>query len=233
MTVANSRLPALDAGQRQRIIETLTPGRLSKYLQVTNHNQRLALGLYCRNSTVSAAFFSDIHFLEVALRNKFHIELTAKYGADWFRAAPFLALQNPRTQGILLKAERDAQKHWTPGVVLPAGKVVAELTFGFWLNLTDKRLEHSLWTPCLHKAFASGKVPRRSRLNGDLEKIRQLRNRIAHHEAIFHMDLAGLHQTLTLVTAQLCPDVASLMRRTSSAHHEICALKVYRRRKGI
>lgn len=231
--VAKGRPPALDAGQQQRVINTLTPGRMTKYLRAANNDPYRVIRLYINNSKVSAAYFNDLHFLEVVLRNKFHEELTAVYGPAWYTAPAFLGLMNKRTTDILAKVQRDLVKRWPVGQSLPPGKVVAELTFGFWLSLTDRALEHALWVPCLHKAFLPRKAPKRSVLNDDLEKLRQLRNRIAHHEPIFHMDLMGLHRILRDVTTLLCPDVAHVMISTSTARREVHALLDYRRRKKI
>jgi hypothetical protein len=70
----------------------------------------------------------------------------------------------------------------TAGTGAPVGKVIAELTFGFWPNLISKHF-HPLWSASLHKAFPYAHVPRRD-VHFRLEVIRRLRNRIAHHEPI-------------------------------------------------
>jgi hypothetical protein len=63
------------------------------------------------------------------------------------------------------------------------GKVIAELTFGFWPSTVTKRFHTKLWVPSLHKAFPHARVPRKI-IHLRLETIRHLRNRIAHHEPI-------------------------------------------------
>lgn len=68
------------------------------------------------------------------------------------------------------------------------GKVVAELSFGFWWSLLADEYNRTLWEPCLRHAF-DGRV-RRRRLHRELDELRRLRNRIAHHEPIHARDLA-------------------------------------------
>ena len=116
---------------------------------------------------------------------------------------------------------------------MPTGKVIAELMFGFWLNLTDRRVEHTLWVPFLHKAFLPRTPPRRAAFNNLLEKLRQLRNRVAHHEPIFHMDLVEAHRILREVAGLLCPATALVMNETSTVQREVMAMSRYRIRRGL
>ena len=231
--MSNSVLPTLDSSQLQQLVATLTQPRLSKYLRASRNNDHQALRLYVLNTKVSAAFLADLHYVEIALRNKFDGELCAGFGPEWFKDQTFLALVDRRSQGILLKAQSDAAKHWPRGRPVPPGKVIAELSFGFWHNLTDSRLEHPLWVPYLHKAFRPRKAPKRATFNQQLEKLRQLRNRIAHHEPIFHLDLMAIHQTLRQVAQALCPATAAVMLKTSTVRREVMGVGSYCKRRGI
>jgi hypothetical protein len=211
----------LDAIARQEIVQTLTPQRLSKYLLATGHDIECALQLYVLNTQVSGALMIDLHYVEIALRNQFDRELAARFGATWFTAPGFLGHVGQRMQESVQKALRDASRSQRPHGPLPPGKVIAELTFGFWLQLTDRRFEHVLWTPVLHKAFAPRKAPKRSAFNHLLEKLRQLRNRVAHHEPVFHLNLVTAHQQLRDACRLLCPPTADLMEDTSTLKAEV------------
>lgn len=215
------------------VVSTLTSSRLSKYLLATGNNPQQALRLYVLNSQASAALMVDLHYIEVALRNKFDNELSKKFGPVWFHDQRFLALLDGRSRAILLKAQKDAARHpYRDRAPLP-GKVIAELTFGFWLQLTDSRLEHTLWIPCLHKAFASLKPPKRATFNQQLERLRQLRNRIAHHEPIFHMDLLDARLRILEVGRLLCPATTTVMNKTSNVRRTVMGLSSYRSRRGL
>lgn len=231
--MSKSTLPANDAASLSQLEETLTRPRLSKYLKATRYNLQQALRLYIQNTQVSAAMMADLHYIEVALRNKLDRELAARFGPEWFKDATFLNLVDGRSQAILLKAEKSASKHWPKGAALPPGKVIAELTFGFWLELTDRRLEHKLWVPVLHKAFAPRKAPKRSVFNQQLEKLRQLRNRVAHHEPIFHLDLQDAQKRIYDVCALLCPVTARVMDKNSTVRREVMALSKFCKRRGL
>lgn len=231
--MTRTKLPILDVNSLDDVVNTITKPRLSKYLSATSNNALQALRLYVLNTKVSAAVMADLHYIEVAMRNKFNRELVAKYGDDWFKAEEFLVLVDKRSQDILKKAQRDAAKHWPKGRELPPGKVIAELTFGFWLQLTDSRLEHTLWVPCLHKAFNPRKAPKRATFNQQLEKLRQLRNRVAHHEPIFHLDLLDAYLRICEVAKILCPTTALVMVQASTVQRQVMGLTKYRQRRGI
>lgn len=69
------------------------------------------------------------------------------------------------------------------------GRVVAELTFGFWRYLLIARYEHSLWNPAIRAKFSalghlSGTDSRRQ-VYDRVENLNYLRNRVAHHEPIY------------------------------------------------
>ena len=163
---------------------TLTRGRLSRYLTATGGNLDEALQLYEKNMAVSEALFGILHGVEVSVRNSLHHALSTDIGVeDWYQnglplpfpAVPQLTFTAPM-RNMLDKARRNA------GPAAPVGKLVAELTFGFWPFLISGQY-HNLWSASSHKAFPHAHVPR-SFVHTRLETIQRLRNRIAHHEPI-------------------------------------------------
>lgn len=185
------------------------------------------------NAQLSAAMLTDLHFVEIALRNKFDGALAAKFGAAWFYDATFRGRLPARTLQILDDAIAEASKNLSPGQQLLPGKVVSELSFGFWHNLTNKRFMHDLWIPCFGALFGSASKTMRSKIHTDLETLRYLRNRIAHHEPIFHMDLEYRQKIMIELAVMLCPTTASVLRSTSTVRAHLGALKRFRRRKRI
>jgi len=200
----------------EQVAATLTQQRLGKYLGATNRDTAAALALYVSNEQTAAAFFVDLHYVEIALRNRLDAQLSRAFGMRWYQAGRFLSLIDERCQTILAHAHSAAVRGADPARI-PPGKVIAELPFGFWHRLTASAFEHRLWTPYLHRAFLPHKAPKRARFNRQLETLRQLRNRIAHHEPIFHLDLVKTHETLTDVCSALCPATADLMLTNSTA----------------
>jgi hypothetical protein len=72
---------------------------------------------------------------------------------------------------------------------LTTGKVIAELKMVFWQKMFTTRFDSRIWTPHLYRVLPNHQGMRvnvlRHRIHDDLEALRLLRNRIAHHEPIF------------------------------------------------
>jgi hypothetical protein len=62
----------------------LSPERLSTYLAAAHGDHAAALRLYVWNTEVSAALYGPLQALEIVVRNAFHRELAAVYGAAWY-----------------------------------------------------------------------------------------------------------------------------------------------------
>jgi hypothetical protein len=169
------------------IDRTLTTGRLSRYVRATGGDLDQALLLYEKNMALSEALFGLLHGLEVSLRNSIHYVLSRDIGQeDWYQdglALPKAVFPVARRLSFTKPMQSmisDARYYAGPGAAI--GKVVAELTFGFWPSVVSKHFE-PLWDPSLYKAFPAARVPRRV-IHWRLRTIQHLRNRIAHHESI-------------------------------------------------
>jgi hypothetical protein len=166
------------------IDRTLSRARLSRYLTAAGGNDEQALQLYEKNLALSEALFGVLHGLEIALRNSIHhVMSAATTREDWYRNGlplPWPTISNLSFTVPMIGMIEDAREN--AGLRAPIGKVIAELTFGFWPSMLSKRFD-LLWDPCLHKAFPHVTKPRRI-VHWRLELIRRLRNRIAHHERI-------------------------------------------------
>jgi hypothetical protein len=90
------------------------------------------------------------------------------------------------------------------GAVETPGRVVAELSFGFWSFLLSGRYERTLWLPCLRPAFSHHRGMRRA-VNDAVRDLHLLRNRIAHLEPVHNRPLATLHDTTLTVAGWICP----------------------------
>ncbi len=165
--------------------QAISTERLRRYLAATNNNLAAALELYEYNVTVSEALFGILHSFEVTVRNSIHSTLSGDLKViDWYQSGIVLPWSKKQEKLVFPKPTRDiiatARNQAGPGASI--GKLVAELSFGFWSNITASTFDY-LWTPSLHKAFSHAHVPRRF-VHWRLEIIRRLRNRIAHHEPI-------------------------------------------------
>lgn len=158
---------------------TVTHERLDRYLRATGDDIPRAVYLYEANVALCEALYGLLHGLEVAVRNAIHHELTTSYGRpDWYE----LVRLSPHWHGELARAKRKIQQV-TPDQPL-AGKAVAELTFGFWVELLSRSHHNTLWMGMkLRRAFPHTSLDRQS-IHTRLKSIQQLRNRISHHERV-------------------------------------------------
>ncbi len=144
--------------------------------------------------------------LEVALRNTMHTRLEERYGSQWY-TNPAAGLDSHAHDSMADVLRRGAG-------VMTADRFVASMSLGFWVRLVGRggrindgrkaEYDRTLWRPALHRAFpghSRRKVQRR------LDSLRQLRNRIAHHEPIVGRDLNKDHDNLLEALEWISSDV--------------------------
>lgn len=186
--------------------QLLSHARMTPYVATTDNDWQRGLALYDWNAQVSAAFFESIHYLEVGLRNAMDRQSSAHLGSTWL--SPTSGLLTPRSRQAVTVAFRRAG-----GGTAPHGKVVAELPFGFWWSLLADEYNRRLWQPVLRFAF-DGPVRRRT-LHSELDEIRRLRNRIAHHEPVHSRDLDGDLARLLDIAHRIGPALGAHIAETS------------------
>jgi len=162
----------------------LSSERFATYLRMAGHDRPRALALYEWSTSLNAALLHDFAHLEVGLRNMYDAALMGAVAAGdshWLDSAsaaqlfPRNVAGNARTHQDIAIARDNAG-----GTGAPAGKVIAELMFGFWVFLTARRHEPLVWLPHLAHAYPSG--TRRAQLHNGLSDLLKARNRVAHHE---------------------------------------------------
>lgn len=221
--------PNADADSSEEWVERwLSPPRLGVYLNATGGNRDAALDLYEWNARLGAAFGHDLAHLEVGLRNAYDRALTEHLNlpTHWTAAgtqvfAPVLRTRkrgphgkvsvdiNAKPRASLERAIREAG-----GRKAPPGKVIAQLTFGFWRYLTSAAHEVTLWRPALHHAFPPGTS--RPDVDTPVGRLHELRNRVAHHEPLLGIDAAALHRDALHVAALLDPRLRDYIEERST-----------------
>ena len=186
--------------------ELLTAERLGSYLRWSGGNVEAAFALYEWNMTASAAVMHTTGMVEVLVRNAMDRALQGladrRSWPSWFDAAPF----NQRGRADVRKARERATRFSSRPEV--HGKVVAELTLGFWRYLAASRYLTALWTPALYAAFPTGaddKLQQQRQVDSHLKNLLLVRNRAAHHEPIHRRDLARDLAAAVDVTAWVHP----------------------------
>jgi hypothetical protein len=194
----------------------LTAERLTSYDALAGGCPVRALTLYEWNTAVGAAFFASLQGFEVVLRNALHRELIAWHAArnltgQWYDD-PRRILETRRHQDID-EARRRTRRMHRP---ITPGRVISELSFGFWRYLLSARYEQSLWTPALRHAFPLLRPQRRREIADRVARLHVVRNRLAHHEPVHHRDLAPDYADLLFVTASICPQASAWIDQTST-----------------
>jgi hypothetical protein len=178
-------------------------------LAATDNDLDLALKLYEENTRLSEAFYTPLQSLEVCLRNHLHVQLIARYGDDWCQnGAPRF---NADSEQMIADAIWELRNEPPP---IDPNDVVAEMKFAFWVSLLGPHYGATLWRQSLYKAFLRGGGKRRSLVHQRFNAIRRFRNRIMHHEPIFHRPLQQLHDEIIEAIGWMCQDTAAW-----TAHH--------------
>lgn len=194
------------------LIQAFSKDRLTLFMEMAEGNIHHALRLYDRNIILSEALYVPLHGVEIGLRNALHRALSDGYRrTDWYDD-PRLPLQHLQSQ-TLHKAKSSLTLKGKP--LLP-GRIVAELPFGFWIGLLGKGYAKTqLWGDHLRKAFPHKEGLQRKQCHALLQPLRDLRNRIAHHEPILKRDLDADHENLLTVAGWICPITQRWIRERS------------------
>jgi hypothetical protein len=186
----------------------LSPERLAGYYRIARGNRKVGLLLYERNTEVSEALYGVIQGMEVTLRNAMHNIIVASTGrADWYDT---IGLNDSEIDAIY-DAKKKIQEASDP---ITPGRVVAELSFGFWVRLTGWPYEKTLWVPYLHKVFPI--KLKRTAIHQRLLDLKSLRNRIAHHQRIIgKRDLLRDYDNLIETITWIQSDMAGWVKATN------------------
>lgn len=185
----------------EKIRNTLSLARLSTYENKYSDDDKLeALKLYQWNSEVSGAFLPCLQICEVVIRNSIAEVLAKVHGDNWAWNQGFKRTLKKHHRENLEKIGNKFNK---------IDKVIPELNFVFWQSMLTSRNDKSLWKPHLRDVFTNIEQDKsiedlRESLYNNIEEIRLLRNRIAHHEPIFDKDLLKIYLIITEIVKYRC-----------------------------
>jgi hypothetical protein len=198
---------ALTAQQTTMIMATMSPARMGTYISAKGFSiNATALDIYVWNAKVSGAFFSALQVCEVVIRNSVSHALELKYGCNW----PW----EPNFERTLSKWYKDELIQARRGIPIGStGKVIAELTFGFWCKMFTAGQDQHIWNAYLHTVFPFIPLPltvpsARKMLYENMEALRLFRNRIAHHEPIIGYPLAQLQRRIERLIMLRCQETS-------------------------
>jgi len=176
--------------QLSDIPQILSAPRFATYLQYCGNDREGALNLYQWNLKISSAFMVPLHVLEVSVRNAVVERLEEVHTSNW-----------PWNQGFIRGLPNPTYPAYNPQKNLKnvasrqptMGKVVADLKFVFWEKMFTQKHDVKVWDGHIHRLFPNAPaMPNRDlrkQIHDNISCVRELRNRIAHHEPIFSRDL--------------------------------------------
>lgn len=200
--------------------DALSAPRLEDFLREFEGEDALpkAIDLYNWNARLATECFTAIGHLEVLLRNTLDKNLSEYFheterGIPWFLQHE-IGLTEQARNDITRARERLSQRRRSDS----RHRIVAELTLGFWCSLLKPRYEGTLWTRSLSRCFKNpltGKTPDRSEVAKLADRIRQTRNRVAHHNYLRAFDVPNAMSAVFELAELLSQPYADWMRQNS------------------
>ncbi len=196
----------------QALRHSLSDPRLASYLRCAGDRMPDAMQLYLADMHKATRLWPLIHAVEVTLRNRTHKALSRLWGPDWLlRGAPqLMPEEQQRVQKAMQRLPRSRRRSPTED------NLIANLSLGFWVTMYDTRYDsapHHLWRKGLHQLFP-GKSHKNVRKR--LERIRYIRNRIAHHENLLKYDEARIRTTCHDILSWMYPETDRWARLASA-----------------
>lgn len=154
------------------------------------------------------------------------------YGEEWALrkgAAPLLyelvthkslaSAQNFASEQSRLRPKRHPRRL----VAITHDDVVSHFMFGTWVYLIKPRVWNQpqqcqqLWQECLSHAFpyADPSDSGRERLGDQLDRVRKLRNRVAHHENLLSVDIRRRLRDMLGILALIDPKLPDLAMQSN------------------
>lgn len=167
-------------------LETLISiDRLTSYKGVTKNDIDALIIRYNFNIELCKSLYPSLHLLEIALRNTLHISFSSYLkDPDWMKNYNKHTIFQNREKDKIKEAIDELKTKKRP---ITEGRIIAELSFGFWANLYDRPYTS------VHLQTIKDQFPNATNAQRDIFKIKELinnmrilRNRIFHYEPIWH-----------------------------------------------
>ena len=183
--------------------------RLEKYINLYNGDVTKVAAHFKANIALSESLYTSLSVFEVTLRNALSEELERMMGRkDWYSVFPSNPALKSLTSEVTVAIRHISQR----GEMVSPDKIIAELTFGFWVTLLNSEDELSLWKS-LRLAFPHmpKKDRKRKNVSSPCNALRKLRNRVFHHESIcWDLDyITDIHNRLVMVLGWINKDMPS------------------------
>jgi len=190
---------------REQAATWVAPARLAPFLASTDNEHRTAVALYTWHARLSSACSEVIHHVEVLVRNAMHRCLKGTQPDDGLHSwlVDPDVLRPPELSAVANVVTR-VRRRRRP---VTEDRVIAGLPLSFWARLLGTNYDE-LWAGRLHAAFPHGSGLRRDAA-GQLNRVSQLRNEIAHHKTVLYVPIADRHADMLALAAAVDPAAAA------------------------
>jgi hypothetical protein len=167
------------------IEQSISSARLQRYQSNPFDSLETVIN-YFWNIALAESLYCSLNMVEIALRNGLHNALAHQFGTPtWYDRAGLLEWRQA------VEVRKTKARIAARGDLVTSDRVVSELTFGFWVTILSRPYDSRLWSSWkaspLKTAFV--RIPRslrqRQHIHQHYNAIRELRNRVFHHEPIF------------------------------------------------
>jgi hypothetical protein len=187
------------------LASTISTPRLLRYMKEVGGDKVKALSLYHWNTELSQAMYLPVQIWEITLRNRLNVFLQRKYGADWPYDTKVAVRQLTDRDAQKLEEAKKRQQKNRHTRFAPTGAIVADLSAGFWVSLLSDSYEISYgWKTSIGRVFAYDSTLDRAAVHGLCVPLLDVRNRIAHHEPVYHLPLTHLRADAERLVKAMC-----------------------------
>ncbi len=113
----------------------ITKERIEPYLRHHKNDSFKAISHYKSNILISEAFYPLLAILEVGLRNSIAFQLSLRFNdKQWYENPEFVKIASRFQIDRISEARKNILSEQKE---LTSGRVISELSFGFWTSLFD------------------------------------------------------------------------------------------------
>lgn len=196
-------------------IKLVSAERFQSYKTSANDSEETLIKRYLLNAELCSAFYVPLHIVEIGLRNSLFDAIAKQYGENWLTNN----ILHEREQNLVNNAIYDLKRRHES---YQKGKIIAELSFGFWVSLLYLKYDSPsfkdknkaiFWPHCIRDSFPYMKNRFRTRKQAEIkiEAVRKFRNRIFHHEPIWKMNLIEKHKDILEVISWFYKDYENIV----------------------
>lgn len=206
------------------LVTIFSGARLSRTASEPRLHKAAAFEIHQADACLARSLYSLLRIVELSVRNAVDTQLRIRLQTpDWLRSPPSGLVWKPTERETIAKALRVVENaaRATP-MAHVHDRLVSRLSFGFWPHLFKEDYEHKLWYPALRELFPDKKV-RGHEVFERLQKLREVRNRVAHHDAVTPQRAALVLEIAGWLSAHLQPDTRNprstlVLRRVLEPH---------------